>query len=532
MARSPSVETTEKDMTLNVANITSNASGYVGMFRWGPVEEVVRITTNESELVQRLSKPDKETSLYFHSALNYLLYTNPLYVVRVAGDDAVNSVPTGEVALTVKNDDDYETVPLDGISFLGRYPGQLANSLKISLADKDGFEGWEYQEQFDFVPDEGEFNLVVVDRTGLISGNEGTVLESYELLTTNVGDVRPDGTSAFVERVLQNQSNWIRSGDLTAIDFNGSDSVGVYEVSLQGGVDDNDLNGTVDFDAGWDLFDNEDSADIIRAFTSGSPSRSVGKAIDVMDRRKDAVAFAAPELGDVHRNPTAVDDIKEYFTVTINKSSSYAFYTDNWKLVYDKYQDQNIWIPTDSDAAALHARTFSQNEPWFSPAGLNRGKLKNVIKLAWNPNKPQRDVLYKNNINSIVSFPGEGVVLFGDKTALRRPSAFNRINVRTLFIVLKKNISNSARYQLFELNDFITRSIFRNSTEQYLTNVQARRGVYAFRVVCDETNNTGQVIDANEFVGDILVRPARSINYIKLNFVALGSSVSFDEIEG
>lgn len=529
---SPSVEVFEKDLTLNVNSIASNATGFVGMFRWGPVEQVTRITTNEGELVRRFGKPDADTTTYFHSALNYLLYTNPLYIVRVVGDNAVNAVSDSGTALTIKNDSDYETAVLDTIAFAARYPGQMGNGLLVSAADDQGFSGWEYEDEFDFAPSAGEFNLVVVDEGGFISGTAGTILERYELLTKTPGDKRPDGTSAYITSVLEEQSNWVLAGDLDAIDFTASSSLGVYESSLQGGLDDNDLEGTVDFSTGWNLFSNAETIDIIRVFTSGTPSDSLGTAIDVMETRKDSVAFAAPELSDVYNNPTAVDVVKEYFTTTINKNSSYAFYVDNWKLVYDKYQDKNIWIPTDSDAAALHARTFSQNEPWFSPAGLNRGQLKNVIKLAWNPNKAQRDVLYKNHVNSIVAFPGEGTVLWGDKTALRRPSAFSRINVRTLFIVLKKNISAAARYQLFELNDFITRTVFRNATEQYLSNVQARRGLYDYRVVCDETNNTAQVIDANEFVGDIYLKPTRSINFIKLNFIAVASGIEFEEVEG
>jgi phage tail sheath protein FI len=290
-------------------------------------------------------------------------------------------------------------------------------------------------------------------------------------------------------------------------------------------MDDN-IVANADFNTAWQTFSSSEIYDIIRVFTSGSPAPDAAAAIDVAETRGDMVAFLGPELADVYNNATATDDIKTYFTTTINRNSSYAFYVDNWKLVYDK------WIPTDSDAAALHARTFAQTEPWFSPAGLNRGQLKNIIKLAWNPNKSQRDVLYKVSINSVVAFPGEGTVLFGDKTGLRRPSAFSRINVRTLFIVLKKNISYTARYQLFELNDFITRATFRNAVNQYLENVQARRGLYGFKVVCDETNNTPYVIDANQFVGDIYLKPARSINFIKLNFVAVATGADFEEVEG
>lgn len=532
MSLSPGVETREEDRTLSINNIVTNATGYVGLFRWGPVEEVTQISTNEDELVQKLGRPNSETTLYFHSALNYLLYTNPLLIVRVTGDAALNAVPTGETPLLIKNEQAYESATLTGISFLGRYPGALGNSIMISAADSTGFDTWEYADEFDYVPAAGEFAMVVVDEDGFISGNAGTILERYELLSKIEGTRRPDGTSAYATKVLQNQSRWILAGDLDAIDFNQTGSPGVYEVSLQGGADDNDINGTVDFASGWDVFQNSEIYDIIRGFTSGNDSIGIGRAIDVMEGRQDAIAFAAPRLEDVHNNVDPMTDVADFFEVTINKATSYEFYVDNWKLIYDKYLDRNIWIPCDSDAAALHARTFAQNEPWFSPAGFNRGQIKNVIKLAWNANKSQRDYLYKRSINSIVAFRGEGTVLFGDKTGLRRPSAFSRINVRTLFIVMKKNISRAARYQLFELNDFITRGIFRNATDLYLSNVQARRGVYDKRVVCDESNNTAQVIDDNGFVGDIYVKPARSINWIRLNFIAVATNVQFEEIEG
>lgn len=525
---SPGVYTREKDLTFNITNIVSNASGYVGMFRWGPAEEPVTITTNESELVRRFGQPDNATTVSFHSALNYLLYTNPLTIVRAVSATAMNAVPALATPLQVKNQGDYETVPLTGLSFIGRFPGELGNSISISAADDTDYASWEYAGEFEYAPAAGEFNMVVVDESGLISGNAGTILERYELMTVTPATKKPDGTSAYIGRVLEDQSNWILLGDITAVTFDGI--TGLFEASLQGGVDGNDVE-TVNWDSAWDVFSNKETVDVIRAFTSGQPATGATKAVDVMISREDAIAFISPRLSDVYNNANAQTAVVDYFNTTINKNSSYAFYTDNWKLVYDKYADKNIWIPTDSDAAALHARTFAQTEAWFSPAGFNRGQLKNVIKLAWNPNKANRDQLYKNSINSIVAFPGEGTVLFGDKTALRRPSAFSRINVRTLFIVLKKNISDAAKYQLFELNDFITRSVFRNASESYLETVQARRGLTDFRVVCDESNNTPAIIDANEFVGDILVKPARSINFLRLNFVAVATGVSFEEVE-
>lgn len=528
---SPGILTREIDRTLSINNVVANATGYVGMFRWGPVDEPISITTNESELVSRFGKPDNTTSIFFHSALNYLLYTNPLMIIRTVGSNALNAVATGGTPLMVKNDNDYEIADLTGIPFIGRYPGQLANGIKISAANSTGYSTWEYADEFDFEPSGDEFNMVVVDTTGLISGFQNSVLARYSLLTKTEGAKKPDGTSAYVKDVLESQSNYVLVGDLDAILFTESDSIGIFETELQGGVDDNDT-ANADFVTSWNIFANSELLDIIRVFTAGSPMNSVATAIDICTNREDSVAFSAPPLDAVFNNQNAASDVVDFFNTDINKNTSYAFNVDNWKLVNDKYNNKNIWIPCDSDAAALHARLFVQNEPWFSPAGLNRGQLRNVIKLAWNPNKSQRDVLYRNNINSIISIQGEGTVLFGDKTALRRPSAFNRINVRSLLLVLKKNIANSARYQLFEINDAITRGIFRNATNQYLDQVQARRGLEDKQVVCDESNNTAQVRQNNEFVGDIYLKPTYSINQIKLNFIAVGASVSFQEIEG
>jgi phage tail sheath protein FI len=203
-----------------------------------------------------------------------------------------------------------------------------------------------------------------------------------------------------------------------------------------------------------------------------------------------------------------------------------------YKYQYDKYNDTYRWVPLNGDIAGLCVRTDSQRDPWFSPAGLNRGVIKNVVKLAWNPTKTERDTIYKAGVNPVVTFPGEGTILYGDKTLLNRPQAFDRINVRRLFIVLEKAIARAARSSLFEFNDEFTRAAFVNIVEPYLRDVQGRRGIYDFRVVCDTTNNTAEVIDQNQFVGDIYIKPARSINFIQLNFTAVRTGVDFEEIVG
>ena len=252
---------------------------------------------------------------------------------------------------------------------------------------------------------------------------------------------------------------------------------------------------------------------------------------NIADSRKDCVAFISPEKADCVDNAgQEVTDIKAFRNGLT--SSSYAFLDSGYKYQYDKYFDVYRWIPLNGDIAGLCVRTDTERDPWFSPGGMNRGVIKNVIKLAWNPTKTNRDELYQVGINPVVSFPGEGTVLYGDKTMLSRPDAFDRINVRRLFITLEKAISRAARFSLFEFNDQFTRAQFVALVEPFLRDVQGRRGITDYRVVCDDTNNTAEIIDRNEFVGDIYIKPARSINFIQLNFVAVRTGVSFNEVVG
>jgi len=252
---------------------------------------------------------------------------------------------------------------------------------------------------------------------------------------------------------------------------------------------------------------------------------------NVCEYRKDCIALISPERSDViyNNSPTEATILTRY---ALGLSSSYGVMDSGWKYTYDKYNDTYRWCPLNGDIAGLCVRTDIERQPWFSPAGFNRGNIKNCIKLATNPDKAHRDDLYTNGINPVVTFPAQGTVLYGDKTLLSKPSAFDRINVRRLFIVLEKAISIAAKYSLFELNDAFTRAQFRALVEPYLRDVKAGRGIYDFKVVCDESNNTPEVIDHNEFVGDIYIKPARSINFIQLNFIAVRTGVAFEEIVG
>ena len=347
------------------------------------------------------------------------------------------------------------------------------------------------------------------------------------------------GSDANISLVLTNAtqtSNWgklanpaddgIANGTIFA------QSAAVYTANLSGGV-----SGTIrdlDIIAAYDMFADADSVDVSLVMTGGYSSNVVNHVIDnVVLKRLDCVAFVSPPRSAVVDNDgNEVTSIQDFRENTINKSTSYAFLDSGWKKQYDKYNNVYRWVPLNGDIAGLCVRTDFERDPWYSPAGFNRGAIKNVTKLSWNPDLTERDEIYKIGVNPVVSFAGEGTILYGDKTMLSKPSAFDRINVRRLFIVLEKAIARAAKYSMFEFNDEFTRAQFVALIEPYLRDIQGRRGIYDFRVVCDETNNTPEVIDRNEFVGDIYIKPARSINFIQLNFVAVRTGVAFEEVVG
>jgi phage tail sheath protein FI len=290
--------------------------------------------------------------------------------------------------------------------------------------------------------------------------------------------------------------------------------------------------------SGYDMFASAEDIDVSLILQGKARGGDAGQQLgnylidNIAESRKDCVAFLSPEKADVVLNAQGDEsqDIVDFRNVLT--SSSYGVLDSGYKYMYDKYNDIYRYVPLNGDMAGLAVRTDETRDPWWSPAGFNRGIIKNSIKLAFNPRKADRDILYKAGINPVVTFPGQGTLLFGDKTLLAKPSAFDRINVRRLFIVLEKAIATAAKFTLFEFNDEFTRAQFKNLVEPFLRDVQGRRGIYDFKVVCDETNNTGEVIDRNEFIGDIYIKPAKSINFIQLNFVAVRTGVEFSEIVG
>ena len=386
---------------------------------------------------------------------------------------------------------------------------------------------WGDANLFDAGPSTNGVHVVVRDADGAISGAVGTVLERWENLSTSPTATKYDGSTNFIVDVLEQNSSWIAVSNAKSVLIAATTfSSGATLTSGSDGLDETEIS-VGDLAAGYDLYVDSSEVDISFVIQGKAKGTTLANYIidNICEVRRDCVAFISPELDD-----TTVDKIIN-FTGTLS-SSTFAVVDSGYKYQYDKYADVYRWIPLNADVAGLCARTDDVRDPWFSPAGYNRGNIKNVVKLLVNPSKAQRDLLYKNSINPVVTQPGQGTVLFGDKTFTSTVSAFDRINVRRLFIVLEKTIGTAAKSTLFEFNDDFTRAQFTNLVEPFLRDVQGRRGIYDFKVVCDETNNAAQVIDSNQFVGDIYIKPARSINFIQLNFVAVRSGVEFSEIVG
>jgi hypothetical protein len=388
-----------------------------------------------------------------------------------------------------------------------------------------------------------ELHIIVTDAGGLITGTKNTVLEVWPYLSKASDAVDSLGNSNYYKNVLYRSSRYIYGVDpvdyantvatwgqtMSGTTFRTVTGAQTYRLTKGADATPSDAN----IETAWDKFANGEEVDISLVITGNASTTVQQYVIDnIANSRKDCVAFISPPSASVVNNiGDEADDIVSWYE-SLNRSSSYVVSDSGWKYMFDKYNNVYRWVPLNGDIAGLCVYTDNVRDPWYSPAGLNRGFVKNVVKLAWNPNKSERDTLYSKGINPVISMAGSGIVLFGDKTLQDKPSAFDRINVRRLFIVLEKTISRAARYSLFEFNDEFTRAQFIALVTPFLRDVQGRRGIYDFRVVCDNTNNTPEVIDSNRFIGDIYIKPARSINFIQLNFVAVRTGVDFSEVVG
>lgn len=559
---SPGVNVSEIDRSATTPPVSTSDAAFVGNFRWGPVEKRTLID-NESQLISVFAKPNSANTVDFHTAAYFLKYSGNLQVVRAATAAARTANSGGATDLVVKNDEDYEdqtfTFANEG-QFLARYPGALGNSLKVSVlgfktdasTTNTNFGNWAYASSFDGAPgtsvtaaangsSNDEIHIAVVDEDGLISGTVGKILEVFSFLSQAKDARGPQGDTLYFADVINRDSKFIRFGDhddtnfsnagaltTSAVDFAVAPSTGVITVSLTAGVDSAAL-GATEFATGWDFFNDSDLADVSLLIAPDLPDANktaiANDIISIADARKDAVVLVSP---------SALDNTAEKIATFVKTltASEYRVFDTGRLRVYDRYNDTYINIPACSSTAGIIAETDRVGGPWLSPAGTRRGQYRGVTRLFFNPSKSERDLLYKLGANPVVTFPGEGTILFGDKTGSARPSAFDRINVRRLFIYLRKTIGRAARSFLFEQNNEFTRAQFKNLVEPVIRRIQGQGGIESFRVVCDETNNTPDVIDQNEFIGDIYVAPSRSINFIQLNFVATRTGVDFNELVG
>jgi phage tail sheath protein FI len=478
----------------------------------------------------------------------------PTLVFNGDGEGTSNSETkfvVGDILLIGPDKEQMQIKSLSGntVTFTGDYSGNTVTRSTASITRR-----WEYFNNFDQAPGTSayannagaqadELHVVVADEDGKITGVKGQVLEVFANLS-KASDAKDDqGAGTYYKEVLNQQSGYVwwaghdsnmtNAGSAAAgLTFSG-DALPVTK-SFVYGNDGTNITGAQKI-TGYNLFKSAEDVSV-SLILGGNAGQTLATHIiqSIAESRKDCIAIISPERADVVNNNAYEgkerDDIIAYRDLL--PSSSYGVMDSGWKYQYDKYNDVYRYIPLNADTAGLMVQTDLTRDPWYSPAGFNRGNVKNVIKLAYNPPKADRDQLYKKGVNPVTTFPGQGTVLFGDKTMLTKPSAFDRINVRRLFIVLERAISTAAKFTLFEFNDEFTRSQFKNLVEPFLRDVQGRRGITDFVVVCDGTNNTGEVIDRNEFVGDIYIKPARSINFIQLNFVAVRTGVEFSEVVG
>jgi phage tail sheath protein FI len=583
---SPAIVVKEVDLTGVAPNVETSLSGFVGNFQWGPVDEPIRIE-NEGLLASTFGTPDADNAVDYLSAAQFLRYSGNLIACReiahAVGDSCLNATSLA-VGTLINNFEDYEgqeSTISDGSKgqWIARYPSELGNSLAVhvfSIEDGDSagsattvanWAAWNFSGEFDAIPGTSnwatnqpgtvtndEIHIAVVDSDGQFTGTKGTVLEVFPFVSVAKGAKTTDGGDNYFASTLKNGSEYIYFGGLDSANSmtgtlwttapNGTVQDFALGVSWTedsardalGGGGASDTLGAAEYANGFDQFENAEEIDVQILIAPGMTSEDDQVTV-VNDlaaiasvTRKDCVAVASPNRAAVVNNAspvTATVQTTDRFT-----ASSYLIVDNNYLRVFDKYNEQFVYIPAASTVAGILAATDVNYGPWYSPAGEKRGQVNGATNVAYSPTKAERDTLYKAGVNSITQIAGRGILLFGDKTKSSRPSAFDRINVRRLFLAVEKSISEAARNFMFEFNDEFTRAEFVGVTEPLLREIQARRGIIDFYIQCDETNNTPAVVDRNEMVASIFIKPARAINYITLNFVAVRSGVSFEEVVG
>lgn len=638
---SPAVEFTETDLTTGVTAVASSIGAFAGEFEWGPVNDVIQVT-NEEDLVSRFGTPNDNNYSAWYTAWNFLQYTSDLRLVRVQTAAQRNATVSGTAPI-IKNLTDWETRFQAGSNSVGlfaaKYPGIKGNALKVSIADRNGFERtltgdvtitsgqatstgvgtlfreevavgdtitftlagsdildagskvtltvasiqtdtlltfasnspvtgtgltararWEYADLFSGAPIDSDqaldsnctndgLHIVIVDATGAITGVQGQPVEVLENLSKASNAKKYDGTAAYYKNALRD-STWLWwmdhpvSSDVTGsgIGIGSKTAPGSFKsikrpltYQLSGGVDGYGATDGELMDA-FSIFADSQKYDTTLLMT-GKASANVARHViqNVAEARRDAVAFVSPVKHS--DNSIIVGDTSEAIDALIAfrnqlNNSTYGFLDSGYKYQYDKFNDVYRWIPLNGDVAGVVARSIYNANEWAAPAGFNRGSVKNVTRLATNPNKPQRDRLFQASVNFVVSFPNSGPILFSDKTLLDRPSDFDAIGIRMLFILMEKAIASSARFFLFEQNNELTRKLFVSMITPFLRDIQGRGGLTDFYVDVSDAVNTPTVVQGKTFAANIYVKTTKSIRFIKLNFIATPEGVSFSEITG
>lgn len=573
---SPAITVQEIDLTGVVPSTQSSVGAMVGNFRWGPIEDPV-LLGNEGELASTFGTPSATNAVDYVSAAQYLSYSGNLYVTRVATAVAKTATSNAGVSTLIKNDDQYDSVKasfgpdsadLDVGMFIARHGGTLGNGLLISTCPAAGdFSTWSYASSFDSEPTtsswatsqngatDDEIHVAIVDKLGWFTGTAGAVLETFAYVSVALGAKTNDGSSNYMPDVINSASRYIRFGYFDIANYPVGASWGTApsptsatdygsgvtwtditsDITLVDGADSATLTSS-EVTIGFDQYEDTDTltVDFLIAPGMADAANQTTVVNDLVATagsiRKDCVVVTSPDRTTVVNNAAVVADTQTL--VNTFSASSYLIVDNNYLKVYDKHNDQYIWIPAASSTAGVMAATDLKQGPWWSPAGERRGQYFGVVSLAYSATKAERDTLYKAGVNPVVNLPGRGIMLYGDKTKESRPSAFDRINVRRLFLTIERAISVAARNVMFEFNDEFTRAEFVNIVEPYLRDIKGRRGITDFVVQCDETNNTPDVIDNNEMVATIFVKPARSINFVTLNFVAVRTGVDFEEVVG
>ena len=565
---SPAVVIKEIDASASIRTASTTIGGTVGDFRWGPVGVPMTVAT-ETELVSTFAAPDDANSVEFHSAAYFLRYADNMKVVRTTDANAKNAYDADSAtapAIANSTDWDAQESTLAGANhtFVAKYPGALGTGLTISVcpADETTFNGWAYKSDFDTFPGTStsaaaesatndEVHVAVVDVNGNF-GSKGAVLETFPHVSLATNAKTPDGSTNYIKNVVNTGSAYVWmagfgtagsrfDADAGSALASGKDYLttpaAILTIALTGGVNQN-ANTAGTLATAFDQLEDEDTVALDILFSPGMSGRAdhvtaVNDITATAVARKDCIAVASPARSDIVGVASPATMVTNTMLTAKDMTfGSYLVVDNNFLKVYDKYNDKYIMIPAASSTAGIMAATDNNAAPWVSPAGTRRGNYLGITSLAYSPTKAQRDTLYKGAVNPIANIPGQGVMLYGDKTHMNRPSAFDRINVRRLFTSLEKAIGEFAKASLFELNDEFTRAEFVNNVEPLLREVKGRRGITDFKVVCDETNNTASVIDRNEFVATLFIKPARSINFITLNFVATRTGADFEEVVG